>query len=163
MSKEKSIKEIIESIEESLSPVETFVVCLIKPGAYEKRDEILKIFRNSELNVVYQTSQLIPEFFIKKLYFGDDEVIINATIRHFTSGLSEIVIIKGGKDLVYKILNISGLETDPLFCAPSTIRYIYGEHTSEELGKGLRYYKNAIHRPKHEKEATRDIELFKEL
>ncbi len=165
----KDISEAIETIGNSIeiSPTldETLAICVIKPDAFIHRDEIVKRLEASGLYIVQRTpKQLSEEFVVKKMY-GKDKLpkpLEDAHARHFLSGESEIILVKGS-DVVKKLLDTVGLKTNPALCSPETIRYIYGDHVPEELTEGLKYYRNAAHRPASEAEVEEDLNKFREI
>ncbi|MEI8224016.1 MAG: TauD/TfdA family dioxygenase [bacterium] len=138
------------------------VFCLIKPDAYNNKEEIINLIKDTGLDVIHNFSIFTPESLIRALYNEVSIEILNATLNHYLSGPSEILLVRG-EQAIDKIVTISGLETDPALCIPSTIRFRHGDHSPEDLGNGLKYYRNAIHRPKNQDEAKRDFNLFNEL
>ena len=86
--------------------------------------------------------------------------IAEATKRHFLSGKSEVILVKGD-NVFKKLLETVGLKTNPALCDPEAIRYIYGDHVPEELEEGLKYYRNAAHRPSSSKQATDELKSFR--
>lgn len=161
--------EAIETIENSfeVSPTldDNIAICVIKPDAFIHRGEIVKRLESSGLYIVQRTvKELNEEFVVGKMYGADDlpKPIAEATKRHFLGGPSEIVLVKGD-DVVHKLLNLVGLKTNPALCDPETVRFIYGDHIPEELEGGLKYYKNAAHRPTNVREAQEDLDKFRDL
>ena len=140
-------------------------ICLIKPDAYKYKEEIIRRIEYAGLGIVHKVSRTLSDRFVEKLYsdVSTKEPLLKATMHHFLAGPSEILIVKGGLDILSKLLNTVGLKTNPALCDPESIRFIYGNHIPEELGKGLQYYQNAAHRPTNQEEADRDLNLFKDI
>ncbi len=150
-----------------ISPVVGDVaVCIIKPDAFNNREAIVRQLKNSGLYVVERkTKQLTDQFVEEALYDpkGLPKPIAEATQRHFASGPSEVLLVRGGNAVITKLVETVGLKTDPSLCSSETIRYLYGTHVPEELEGGLKYWRNAAHRPKDQTEAQRDLKNFREL
>lgn len=139
------------------------IMCLIKPDAYEHRNEIVDVMKNSGLEVIQRIPYMPSKPFIEKLYDDVHPLILDATMRHLLCGPSEIVLIKESEATLSVILTIVGTETNPAFCTPDTIRFTYGSHLPETMEGGLKYYRNAIHRPKNRDEAARDMKILRDF
>ena len=157
----------IETLEHSIevSPVldGNLAICLIKPDAFLNRNAIVRKLEESGLYIVSRDiKELTEQFVVGGMYSSDDmpTPIAEATKRHLLSGPSEVLVVRGD---INKLLTTVGLKTNPALCDSDSIRYIYGNHVPEELGEGLRYYRNAAHRPRDEKEAEKDLNLFREI
>lgn len=160
-----AIEVIRNSIEISPALEEGVAICVIKPDAFGSRDMIVKRLEDSGLYIVKRTIKKLPEnFVIGEMYKKDKfpKPIQEATARHFLSGESEIILVKGD-DVISKLLGVVGLKTDPSLCNTETIRYIYGDHIPEQLEGGLKYYRNAAHRAMNNEERIEDINKFKPL
>jgi nucleoside diphosphate kinase len=141
------------------------VLFVIKPDAFKSRDNIIKRIEGSGLYIVRKKIIKLPdEFVIGKMYDPDEipKEIQEETLKHFNEGRSEVVLVKGDADIIQKVLAETGMKTNPALCEDDTIRYIYGDHVPVELGNGLKYFRNAIHRPKNEGEAKKDLENFQD-
>ena len=165
----ESTMEAIETIERSIeiSPTldDNIALCVIKPDAFSNRDLIVKRLQDSGLYIVRRTTRDLSEDFVVNEMYGTDKLpkpIAEATAKHFLSGSSEIVLVRGD-NVVNKLLNLVGVKTNPALCEEDTIRYIYGDHVPEELGEGLKYFRNAAHRPTNTNEAVADLKKFKNL
>lgn len=160
-----AIETISNSIEISPTMDDTVAICVIKPDAFLHRDDIVKRLEESGLYIVQRTSKQLSEDFVVKVMYGKDKLpkpLEDAHARHFLSGESEIVIVKGN-DVVNKLLKTIGLKTNPALCNPETVRYIYGDHIPEELEEGLKYFRNAAHRPTTKEESVEDLEKFRSI
>lgn len=165
----KNVEEAIETINNSIeiSPTldETLAICVIKPDAFLHREAIVKRLEDSGLYIVQRTPKQLSEEFVINQMYGKDKLpkpLEEAHARHFLSGESEIILVKGD-NVVRKLLDTVGLKTNPALCNPDTIRYIYGDHVPEELEQGLKYYRNAAHRPASEVEVKEDLEKFRNI
>ena len=106
-------------------------------------------------------AELTEDFVIGEMYPSNmPKPIIEATKRHMLSGPSEIVLVKGGDDVIETLLKAVGATFRPTQCDPDTIRFIYGSHIPEEIEEGYRYWKNAAHRSMTNMEAKEDINKF---
>ena len=138
-------------------------VCVIKPDAYENRNRIVQKLEESGLYIVRRSlAELSEQFITNKMYSSIPEPILKATLKHFSSGPCEIVLVKGD-NVINKLLKSTGLHTAPPLCDHETIRFIYGTHMVEELEEGYRYWRNAVHRAKNEKERIEDLSKFNNL
>jgi nucleoside diphosphate kinase len=161
----EAIKTIERSIEISPTLDDSIALCVIKPDAFSNRDLIVKRLEESGLYIVRRTIRDLSKNFVINEMYGADKLpkpVAEATARHFLSGSSEIILVKGD-NVVNKLLNLVGLKTNPALCEEDTIRYIYGDHVPEELGEGLKYFRNAAHRPTNTDEAMADLKKFKDL
>ena len=161
--------EAIQTIESSIeiSPIidTDIALCVIKPDAFQNKDIIIKRLEDSGLYIVKSVTKNLPEkFVIGEMYDPDTlpKPIIEATAKHFSSGPSEIILVKGD-NVVQKLLQVIGLKTNPALCEEDTVRYMYGDHVPEELEQGLKYYRNAAHRSSNEAEAVADVKKFKQI
>lgn len=162
---EGAIETVSNSIEISPTLDETLAICVIKPDAFLHREAIVKRLEDSGLYIVQRTPKQLSEEFVVKQMYGKDKLpkpLEDAHARHFLSGESEIILVKGD-NVVRKLLDTVGLKTNPALCNPDTIRYIYGDHVPEELEEGLKYYRNAAHRPASETEVREDLEKFRDI
>ena len=151
------------SIEVSPTLDGDIAVCLIKPDAYRDRAAIIARLEESGLYVVSRKARKLSEGLIERLYAseGVPAPIMDATQKHFASGSSEIVIVKGA-DAIKRLLTTAGLETNPALCDAASIRHMFGKHVPEELGQGLKYYQNALHRPKNIAENESNLQTLRE-
>ncbi|MEI6843382.1 MAG: nucleoside-diphosphate kinase [bacterium] len=162
---ETAIETIGNSIEISPTLDDTIAICVIKPDAFLHRDDIVRRLESSGLYIVQRTPKQLGENFVVHEMYGKDALpkpLEDAHIRHFLSGESEIIIVKGD-NVVRKLLDTVGLKTNPALCDPETIRYIYGDLVPEELEQGLKYFRNAAHRPTSNEEAREDLNKFSKI
>lgn len=156
-----------ESLENQIeiSPVVgDIAVCIIKPDAFKNREAIVRRLENSGLYIVERKIKQLTDRFVEEAMYdpkGMPEPIAEATQRHFASGPSEVLLVRGGSAVITKLIETVGLKTDPSLCSPETIRYLYGNHVPEELEGGLKYWRNAAHRPRNQAEAQKDLRNFR--
>ena len=155
-------EELIKSLDVAVDNESGLAIVVIKPDAFAKKDQILKILENSGLHVVKTRTKKLPDsFVIGKMYSEDmPEGIVEETSKHFNSGPSEIILVNGGPDILGKIIKVTGENTDPNKCNEDSIRYIFGEHFMREASDGKPYSRNAVHRAKDEKERKEDLDKF---
>lgn len=139
-------------------------ICMIKPDAFDSRDFIVKKLEESGLYVVKRKATKLTEDFMDKNIITDKfpKSITEAQKKHYLSDNSEIILLKG-EDVVRKLLKVIGLNTDPGLCDEDTIRSRFGMHIPVLLDEDLKYFFNAIHRPKDEQERKSDLNKFKPL
>jgi nucleoside diphosphate kinase len=153
------------SVEVVSTPDERLAVCVIKPDAFQNRKKIIRCLENSGLYIVQHATRELSDRFVVGVMYSPDEFpkpVAEATQRHFAEGPSEVLLVQGD-DVVQKLLKAVGMTTAPSECDPETIRYIYGDHIPVELEQGLKYHRNAAHRPKTPEEAMLDKEKFRGL
>jgi nucleoside diphosphate kinase len=162
---EKAIETIGESMEISFTEDSKIAICVIKPDAFLFRDAIVEKLKNSGLYIVKRNSIKLPSEFVVGEMYGKDQLpkpVEEATLKHFESGESEIILVEG-EDVARKLLEMVGLKTNPALCDPETLRFVYGSHIPEELGDGLKYYRNAAHRSTNDEEVKEDLEKFNQF
>lgn len=123
---------------------------IIKPDAFEHRNEIRKILSNSGLNIIKFKTWIFTKSEVESLYPKLDNKMIEIAIKHLTSGKSEIGLIEG-KEVFQVLLQIGGHSTSPDECEENTIRYIFGQHEPILVGN-YQYFLNAFHRTKNEEQ-----------
>ncbi len=161
---EVSIEKIIESSNIAIDEKTGMAVVVIKPEAFRYRDAIVQKIEHTGLSIVSRKHKQLPEnFVLNAMYPNLSESLQQQTAQHFNEGESEILLIKGGNDLVEKLVTLAGEHTNPAVCDTNSIRYLFGEHFARETSDGGAYYRNAVHRPKDESEREHDLEEFKHL
>ena len=139
-------------------------VVVIKPDAFKNRDQIIKRLEGSGLYVVKTVDKRLPDgFVIGSMYKDLSSGLQEETLKHFNTGPSEIVLLKGGDDLIKQITSVTGESTNPSECDEESIRYLFGEHFSRETESGDEYYRNAVHRAKDGEEQKGDLDKFEHL
>ena len=131
---------------------------IIKPEALRNSELIKEIIIKNGLEIVITKKLILSPETIKAIYPDVKSDLLKAHILFMTKRQSEVGIVRG-QNAVWKLLEISGTETDPSICATGTIRNIFGQSKLYRVGNAL-YYKNAFHRSQNKMEAKRDIRLF---
>lgn len=140
-----------------------FAMVVIKPDAFSQKDQIIRKLENSGLYVVQTKTRNFPDRFVSEVMYKDmPEGIKNETIKHFNDGPAEIVLVKGGDDILQKLVEVTGEKTNPNECDTDSIRYVFGEHFGRETEDGKTYYRNAVHRAKDQGEQKDDLKKFRD-
>ncbi len=157
-------ENFIEASDVVVSPETGLAMVVIKPDAFKKEGEIIKRLEGSGLYVVKKVAKRLPDkFVIGTMYKELPKTIEKETLRHFNAGPSEIVLVRGGDDVLKKVITVTGENTNPAQCDEQSIRYVFGEHVGRKTSDGRKYFRNAVHRSKDEKEQSEDLEKFKDL
>ncbi len=160
--KDEGVEKVIESSDVAVDTESGLALVVIKPDAFSKRDQIIKRLEGSGLYIVTKKQKRLPDdFVIGKMYKNLPKGIEEETLKHFNAGPSEIILVKGGPDILNKIIKVTGNNTNPNKCDDSSIRYIFGEHFMRETSDGSQYSRNAVHRGKNEEERKEDLDKFK--
>lgn len=133
---------------------------IIKPEAMISYRTIRKLIQGVGL-VIGQTKNLVmTEWALKKMYPDLSKDLWNATCLSFTAPV-EIGLVTG-ENAVKVLFNFVGTETAPSECDHLSLRFKFGKRDPFIIGT-MKYYANAIHRPKNRREAKRDVRLFHQL
>lgn len=135
-------------------------VYIIKPEGMIFRSEIIKAIEQRALTIEEKKNLVLPEWALKELYPDLSVDLWNATCLSFSAPV-EIGLISGEK-AVQVLFRLAGKKTAPAECDSKSIRFIFGRKEPFVIG-GVRYYANAIHRPKNKLEARNDMEVFQGL
>jgi nucleoside diphosphate kinase len=155
---------IIESSDIVFNPESALAMVVIKPDAFQNKDAIIRRLENSGLYVVETKTRQLSENFVANVMYKDLPAgIREETIKHFNSGPAEIILLKGGENIVQDIVSLTGEKTDPRECSEDSIRYIFGEHFGRDVGDGKQYFRNAIHRAKDGAEQKGDLDKFRDI
>ena len=156
--------EVIESSDIVVNPESGLAMVVIKPDAFKNRDQIIRRLENYGLYIVQTKTRQLSENFVANVMYKDLPVgIQRETIKHFSSGPAEIILVKGGENIIQDIVSLTGEKTNPRECSEDSIRYIFGEHFGREAGDDKKYFRNAIHRAKDQKEQEEDLEKFRDI
>lgn len=160
----KSEEPLINSSDVAVDYASGLAVVVIKPDAFSKRDLIIKKLENSGLYIAKTVQKRLPDnFVIGQMYKDLPKDIEEETLKHFNIGPAEIILLKGGEDMLSKIIDITGEKTNPAECDDESIRYLFGEHVGRETWDGKTYFRNAIHRGKDAGERKEDLDKFEHL
>ncbi len=158
----ENVEHLINSSDIVVNPETGFAIVVIKPDAFANKEQIISRIKNSGLYVVKTIEKRLPDNFVAGTMYKDlPKGIEEETLKHFNSGPSEIILLKGGNDVLQKIVTLTGEKTDPNMCTEDSIRYLFGEHFMRETSDGNLYSRNAIHRAKTGDEQSDDLEKFK--
>lgn len=138
---------------------------IIKPDAFGRRGEIVRRLETSGLYVVSKIDRPLPERFVTEgLYQNLPQGIEEETVRHFNEGPAEVLLVRGGPNIVETLVSLTGDQTAPSQCSEDSIRYLFGEHFARKAGEDDgEYYRNAIHRPKNEEEKEDGLEKYRSI
>jgi len=136
-------------------------IVVIKPDAFKNRDQIIKRLEGSGLYIVKTVKKRLPDDFVIGAMYPKDlkKEMAEQTLRHFNSGPSEIILLRGGDNMVQDLVTLVGEKTNPAECNEDSIRYIFGEHFGRKVGDETFHY-NAAHRAKNQKEREEDLDKF---
>jgi len=168
-----------ESSIEKEPEVDSMIV-VVKPDARQRLKEIISRFEKEGLRIEKQVTTMLDPTFVNGIMYQyphpeSDETIDDIkfvknrgaqfeSVKHFMQGPSTILLLKGDKDIIDKVVKITGQERDPAKCSVDSIRYIFGEHEGYQMaGLDDMYFRNAIHRGKNTKEVEEDKEKFSKL
>lgn len=133
---------------------------IIKPEGMQCRGKIKEILAQNGLVVMEQKILILPEWTINVLYPELSNDLRVATRTMLNSFIEAGLMC--GEQVVEKLFHVAGTETSPANCQPGSIRFIFGGREPIVIGS-VKYYANAIHRPKNHVEAKRDVELYHKL
>lgn len=159
--KSKETESLIEVSDIAVNPESGLMVVVIKPDAFPHRDKIIKKFKDAGLHIIKSAKRELGDGFVLGIMYKDlPEDIKKETAKHFSAGPSEVILLKGGDDLIQKVISLTGEKTNPRECDEESIRYLFGEHLGRETDDGKTYFKNAIHRAKNPEEQRDDLRKF---
>ena len=125
------------------------------------RVEIRRIINSAGLKVVRTGVAAIQTTLLDELY-GDLTADLRKAVHLFMgSGVSEVGEVKGDR-AVERLLAVRGESIDPAMCGPDTVRGRFGFKKPELVGQAS-YFRNAIHCPRTNAEAERNLQLFAKL
>lgn len=154
-------ESLIEVSDVAVNPESGLMVVVIKPDAFLHRDKIIKKLKDAGLHVIKSAKRELGDgFVISRMYKDLPEDIKEETVKHFSVGPSEVILLKGGDDLLQKVVSLTGEKTNPRECDQESIRYLFGEHFGRETDDGKTYFRNAIHRAKNIEEQDDDLRKF---
>lgn len=154
-------ESLIETSDIAVNPESGLMVVVIKPDAFSHRDKIIEKLKDAGLHIVKSTKRELGDgFVVGRMYKDLPEDIKKETTEHFSAGPSEIILLKGGNDLLQTVISLTGEKTNPAECDEESIRYLFGEHSGKETDTGKTYFRNAIHRAKNSEEQADDLHKF---
>jgi nucleoside diphosphate kinase len=136
-------------------------VMVVKPEALNARNEIVERIKSIGIEIRDRRIRVLSRELLSQVYAKAPPSIFDEICKHMSTPV-EVIFVRGGEQLIEQILNLTGRERSPVLCGHGTIRYEYGVHVPVKLPDGSIYFKNAIHRPRNDHEASRDLKLFRE-
>ncbi len=158
------------------------MIVVVKPDARDRLQEIISRFEKDGLQIEKQITTILEPTFVNGIMYQyphpdselgedieDEKFVKNRgaqfeSAKHFLQGPSTILLLRGDKNIIDKVIKITGLDREPAKCDEDSIRYLFGEHTGYPMA-GLNdvYYRNAIHRGKNTEEVNSDKQKFSKL
>ena len=135
-------------------------VYIIKPEATIFRAEIIRLMEDAKLKIEDKKDLVLPEQALRVLYPDLSSDLWNATCLCFLAPVQ--IGLVSGENAVRILFQLAGKKTAPSECGSKTIRFMFGRKGPFVIGD-IKYYANAIHRPKNKTEAKKDIEIFQGL
>ena len=90
-------KNLIDALDIAVNLENNLMVVVIKPDAFLRRDEIIKKLEDAGLTVVKKAERRLGNnFLISEMYKELPESIKEETIKHFNTGPSEVILLRGG-------------------------------------------------------------------
>ena len=164
---DKKVEALLDSSDIAVDPESGLAIAVIKPEAFRNRDQIIRRLEAEGLHIEKTVQRKLPAHFVVGKMYKDLPLGIEVeTLKQFNSGMSEIILVKGGPDVSKKLVAATGLQTDPNKCEKGTIRYMFGKHYAIDAGDGKKFYPNAIHRGKPDEdgkpsERKEDLDKFR--
>lgn len=159
--KNEEAKNLIETSDIAVNPENGLMVVVIKPDAFSHRDKIVEKLKDAGLQIIKSVKRELGDSFVTgRMYKDLPEDIKEETSKHFNVGPSEVILLKGGDDLLQKVISLTGEKTNPMECDEESIRYLFGERFGRETEDGKTYFRNAIHRAKNPEEQADDLHKF---
>ena len=131
---------------------------MIKPCAYEKKEEILKII-NQKLKIVYTRNIILNEEFLNKLYRHEKNEVYKAINTDQLTEKKACIGIGSGENAIQDLIDICGDKPLGTLCEENSIRYKFAPkeeimHIGEQI-----FFVNSIHKAAPE-EALYQVTLF---
>ncbi|MEJ0053975.1 MAG: hypothetical protein WDN10_04635 [bacterium] len=139
-------------------------VAIIRPEAIGRLPAIRGNIAVSGLTISRETSfycdnRAKTEEYVGHLLYRVPGDVIEATVQSFLGYRVSMLLITG-RDAIERFRELAGAQMSPGECGTRTLRYLYGVHHPDDLGDGLRYWKNGVLRPANQDEARWDASLF---
>ena len=133
-------------------------VYIIKPEGLAYRESIRQMLQTAGLTIEDSFTTTIPQWVIAELYpnlFRKQGELWEITLKYLLGEPCEVGIVCGVQAIA-RLFEACGTETNPMRCAPDTIRRTFGKATDESV-RGMAFWLNVIHRPMDRQEARRDL------
>ncbi|MFA6269811.1 MAG: nucleoside-diphosphate kinase [Candidatus Paceibacterota bacterium] len=148
---------------ETINEPENLAVVVIKPDAVDRADEVVRRLEHEGFSIQKRVRKILPEKFVDSRSENFPLDIQKETGKYLTTASSEIILLKGGDDIVEKLKFVTGENTNPGKSDKGSIRAIFGEHFPRKTDDGNDFFRNAIHRPANEEERKSDLEQFRDI
>lgn len=178
----ENLDKVLNISDSSIERKPESMIVVVKPDARDRLQEIISRFEKDGLQIEKQITTILEPTFVNGIMYQyphpdfesgetlDDQKFIKnrgaqfESAKHFLQGPSTILLLRGDKDIIDKVTQITGLDREPGKCSENSIRYLFGEHKGYPMaGLDDIYYRNAIHRGKDKKEVEEDKEKFGKL
>lgn len=131
---------------------------MIKPCAYEKKDEILEIISN-KLSILFTRDIILNEKFLNKLYTNEKNTKFKRINTDQLKNGTACIGIVAGVNAIKDLIEICGNKPLGTMCNKETIRYKFSpKNDTLNIGNEV-FFLNAIHKSDPE-EALDDVVLF---
>lgn len=131
---------------------------MIKPCAYEKKEEILEII-SRKLNIVFTRDITLDEEFLNKLYRNEKNIKFKKINTEQLKNGTACIGIVSGQNAINDLIEVCGDKPLGSMCDKETIRYKFSpENDVLNVGNEV-FFRNAIHKSDAE-EAFDDVILF---
>lgn len=131
---------------------------MIKPCAYDSKDEILSVL-SKKINVIFTKDITLDEKLLNRLYKNEkNSVYKKINIEQLKNGKACIGLVSG-KNAIEDLISICGNKPKGSMCAKETIRHKYmPKKETINIGKQI-FFLNAIHKSDAE-DALNDVCFF---
>lgn len=131
---------------------------MIKPCAYEKKDEILEII-SKKLTILFTRDIILNEKFLNKLYTNEKNISFKKINTDQLKNGAACIGIVAGVNAIKDLIEICGNKPLGTMCNKETIRYQFSpKNDTLTIGNEV-FFLNAIHKSDPE-EALDDVVLF---
>lgn len=131
---------------------------MIKPCAYDKKDEILYII-SQKLNILSVTNLTLTEDFLKKLYKNEENSVYKEINIQFLKNGKACIGLVSGDNAIQDLIDICGDKPLGSMCKEDTIRYKYSPSIDKVMVGDQPLYINAIHKSDRN-DAIEDVVLY---
>lgn len=131
---------------------------MIKPCAYDKREEILSII-SEKLNILSVTNITLTESFLYKLYKNEENSIYKEINIQFLKNGKACIGVVSGDNAIQDLIDICGDKPLGSMCKEGTIRNLYNPKADTVVIGEQTLYINAIHKSDF-KDAIDDVTLY---
>lgn len=136
---------------------------IIKPQAMIYADSIFYDLEVTYcLTIVEKKMVKLTEDMVKNIY-PKTQGLLMAVIIEKDSNQDCWFCKVSGENVIQRLLDACGLETNPLLCNTGTIRHTYGNMDDFLKVDGKMFYGNIVHRPRNLKEVQRDEKIFNQF